>query len=53
MIEKAIDGIGNLVDLPRLMFINEECGNLQVVVFMVESLVPVYQKVEIRSFTSL
>ena len=23
-----IDGIGNLVDLPRLMFINEECGNL-------------------------
>ena len=23
-----IDGIGNLVDLPRLMFIDEECGNL-------------------------
>ena len=27
-----IDGIGNLVDLPRLMFIDEECGNLKVVV---------------------
>ena len=26
-----IDGIGNLMDLPRLMFINEECGNLKVV----------------------
>ena len=26
-----IDGIGNLVDLPRLMFIEEECGNLKVV----------------------
>ena len=27
-----IDGIGNLVDLPRLMFIDEEFGNLKVVV---------------------
>ena len=27
-----IDGIGNLVDLPRLMFINEKCTNLNVVV---------------------
>ena len=27
-----IDGIGNLLDLPGLMFINEECGNLKVVV---------------------
>ena len=27
-----IDGIRNLVDLPRLMFIDEECGNLKVVV---------------------
>ena len=27
-----IDGIGNLVDLPSLMFIDEECGNLKVVV---------------------
>ena len=27
-----IDGIGNLVDLPKLMFIDEECGNLKVVV---------------------
>ena len=26
------DGIGNSMDLPRLMFINEECGNLKVVV---------------------
>ena len=24
--------MGNLVDLPRLLFIDEECGNLQVVV---------------------
>ena len=27
-----IDGTGSLVDLPRLMFIDEECDNLQVVV---------------------
>ena len=27
-----IDDIGNLVDLPRLIFIIEECGNLKVVV---------------------
>ena len=27
-----IDGIGNLVDLPRLMLINEQCGNLKIVV---------------------
>ena len=27
-----MDGIRNLVDLPRLMFIDEECGNLKVVV---------------------
>ena len=27
-----IDGIANLVDLLRLMFIDEECGNLKVVV---------------------
>ena len=26
-----IDGIGNLEDSPRLVFINEECGNLIVV----------------------
>ena len=26
-----IDGIGNLMDLPKLMFIDEECGNLKVV----------------------
>ena len=23
-----IDGIGNLIDLPKIMFIDEECGNL-------------------------
>ena len=27
-----IDDVGNLVDLPRLMFIGEECGNLKVTV---------------------
>ena len=27
-----IDGIGNLLDLPRLIFIDEECGNLKAVV---------------------
>ena len=32
MVEEKLDGIGNLVDLPRLMFIDEECGNLKVVV---------------------
>ena len=29
IIVKEIYGIGNLVDLPRLMFINEECGNIR------------------------
>ena len=27
-----LDVIGNLMDLPKLMFIDEECGNLKVVV---------------------
>ena len=27
-----IDDIGNLMDFPRLMFIDEECGNIKVVV---------------------
>ena len=27
-----INGIRNLMDLPKLMFIDEECGNLKVVV---------------------
>ena len=27
-----IDGIGNLMDLPRLMFINEEFGYLKIVI---------------------
>ena len=37
MVEEELDGIdiygiGKLVDLPRLMFIDEECGNLKIVV---------------------
>ena len=32
----GMNGIGNLVSLPRLMFINEECGNLKVVVVVGE-----------------
>ena len=31
-----VNGIGNLLNLPRLMFINEECGNLKVVVVVGE-----------------
>ena len=27
-----VDGIGNLMNLPRLTFMDEECGNLKVVV---------------------
>ena len=27
-----ITSIGNLMDLPKLMFIDEECGNLKVVI---------------------
>ena len=27
-----IDGVGNSLNLPRLMFIDEECGNLKVLV---------------------
>ena len=27
-----IDGTGSLIDLPKLMFIAEECGNLKVVI---------------------
>ena len=30
--EFDIDGIGNVMDLPKLMFIDEEYGNLKVVV---------------------
>ena len=37
MIEEELDGIdrdgiGILVDLPRILFVDEECGNLKVVV---------------------
>ena len=31
IVEEELDGIENVVDLSRLMFIDEECGNLQVV----------------------
>ena len=31
-----MNGIGNLENLPRLMFINKECGNLKVVVVVGE-----------------
>ena len=30
MVEEELDGTGNLMGLPRLMFIDEECGNLKV-----------------------
>ena len=29
LVEEELDGIANLADLPRLMFIDEECGNLK------------------------
>ena len=31
IVEEELDSIGNLMSLPRLMFIDEECGNIQVV----------------------
>ena len=31
-VEEEQDGIGNLMDLPKLMLIDEECGNLKVAV---------------------
>ena len=52
---RNIDDIGELVDLPWLMFINEECGNLQVV-FDDGELTRAnnrQNKKEVRSFTSL
>ena len=42
-----IDGIGNLVDLPRLMFINEECGNHKIVV---ESLLEIVTERRVQKF---
>ena len=30
IVEEELDGTGNLVDLSKLMFIDEECGNLKV-----------------------
>ena len=30
--EIDIDGVGNSLNLPRLMFIDEDCGNLKVLV---------------------
>ena len=32
IVEEELAGIGNFVDLPRLMFVDEKCGNLKVVV---------------------
>ena len=32
IVEEKLDGIGNLVELPKLMFIYEECANLEGVV---------------------
>ena len=32
MVEEKLDGIGNLEHLPRLVFIDNECGNLKVFV---------------------
>ena len=52
MVEEKLDGIGNLVDLPRLMFIDEECGNLKVVVDGGE-LTRNNNKEMVRTFTSL
>ena len=34
----AIDGTGNPEDLPRLVFIDMECGNLKVVMMVENSL---------------
>ena len=34
----AIDGTGNSDDLPRLVFIDMECGNLKVVMMVENSL---------------
>ena len=47
-----IDGIGNLEDLPRLIFIDEELGNLKVVVDGGEQLTRNITN-EVRRFTSL
>ena len=30
ILEEELDGIGNLEDLPRLVFIDRECGDLKV-----------------------
>ena len=50
IIEKEIDGIRNLVDLPRLMLLNEECGNLQLVMLMVESLLEIISERRSQKF---
>ena len=47
-----IDGIANLMDLPGLMFIDGECGNLKVVL-MVESLLEIMTERESQKFKSL
>ena len=45
----AIDGTGNSEDLPRLVFIDMECGNLKVVM-MVEDSLEIYTKRRRRTF---
>ena len=59
IVEEELDGIGNVVGLSRLMFINEECGNLQVVVDdgqltrkMTERSLKVYKHIDVKSVTN-
>ena len=58
IVEKEPDGIGNLEDLPRLVFIEKECGNLNYSL-MVETLLEIltkrsqmfYKPIDVRSVT--
>ena len=59
IVEEELDGIGNVVGLSRLMFINEECGNLQVVFDdgqltrkMTERSLKVYKHIDVKSVTN-
>ena len=59
IVEEELDGIGNVVGLSRLMFINEECGNLQAVVDdgqltrkMTERSLKVYKHIDVKSVTN-
>ena len=33
IVEEELDGIGDLKNLPRLVFIDDECGNLKVIMW--------------------